>query len=105
MKKFATLGGMIALMAMFGAMPSTLTGCGGGGDDNTVTNTVVVTNTPAATPSAPSMTGVWHGSFSTGPTFVMNLTQDADMLTGSYFYEGSEMPAPLLDKSPATILW
>jgi hypothetical protein len=82
MKKFAALGSMIALMAMFGAMPSTLTGCGGGGDDNTVTNTVVVTNAPAAT--TPSMSGVWHGSFNTGAEFSLSLSQSDNVLSGTY---------------------
>lgn len=82
MKKFAAVGAMIVLMVIFGTMSSTLTGCGGGGDDNTVTNTVVVTNAPAAT--TPSMSGVWHGSFNTGQTFSLSLTQTDNVLNGTY---------------------
>ncbi len=74
------------LALILGALPWVLTGCGG--SDDTTTPTPMTTNSTPA-PVEKTMTGVWHGSFSTGPTFVMDLTQHEDMLTGSYFYEGS----------------
>lgn len=67
---------VVALTTVLLALPAALTGCGGGGDD---TSAPADTNAPAAT-----MTGAWSGSFNSGETFSMSLTQGGTVLSGTY---------------------
>ncbi|MCX6995541.1 MAG: hypothetical protein NTV49_00275 [Kiritimatiellaeota bacterium] len=69
------------LMLLLGVCSLVLTGCGG--SDDTTTPTPATTNASPAVPS-PTMTGVWHGTFDTAVEFALSLTQNDNVLSGTY---------------------
>ena len=79
---------VVSLCCMLCATAVVLMGCGGDSSDNssdatpsTVTNTVVVTNTPA--PAYANVAGNWNGPRN-GIHFNLNLAQANDALTGNF---------------------
>ncbi len=82
----------LILMLLLPVLPLVLVACGGGDDDDEAapaaeaasTNDMDEADGEAEEAPAPTMTGVWSGTFGTGVAFAMNLTQTGDAITGTY---------------------